>query len=446
MGRGDGDTTWNFSVSLWDILFITLGLSFISRETVVPVLVSQLTESKLVIGLVPAMWALGYYLPQLLTANLAESMPYKKPFVVLVGFVIERLPYLLIGLAVLSFGVSAPTVALAAVLVGLGMASSGAGLTMPPWLDMMAKVIPVRRRGIWLGLGYGLGQLLGVAGAYFVGVILVSIAFPRNFALLFFVAFGFTVISWVGLALTREPVSEETKKVDPLRRYLGRLATVLKRDKNYCRYLISKSLMNLAGMSSGFFAVYGTEVFLLDGRGVGLMTAVLVGTLAALHPVGGLVADRVGHKSVLAAGALFSVLAPFSALVVGRAGPAGPTGGTFASPLVLGTVPIGLLLTFVFLGTYLAADRTSSLSITLEFSAPEDRPTYIGLTNTILAPILIGGPIFGGWLAGAAGFRTMFSVAMVVGVIALLLMVFWVKEPRRTTPRRLEEEVVGRRS
>ncbi|MCY3710813.1 MAG: hypothetical protein OXG26_18125 [Caldilineaceae bacterium] len=69
MGRGNDDTTWNFSVSLWDITFITLGISFISRETVVPVLVSQLTDSKLVIGLVPAMWSLGLYLPQLLTAN-----------------------------------------------------------------------------------------------------------------------------------------------------------------------------------------------------------------------------------------------------------------------------------------------------------------------------------------------------------------------------------------
>ena len=49
---------------------------------------------------------------------------------------------------------------------------------------------------------------MGVIGAYFVGRILVSRAFPGNYALLFFLAFGFVVISWMGLALTREPVSE----------------------------------------------------------------------------------------------------------------------------------------------------------------------------------------------------------------------------------------------
>ncbi len=440
MGRGNDNTSWNFSVSLWDITFITLGISFISRETVVPVLVSQLTDSKLVIGLVPAMWSLGLYLPQLLTANWAESMPYKKPFVMVIGFFLERLPYLLIGLVVLIFAVERPTVALVAVLVGIGLASSGAGLGTPPWLDMIAKVIPVRRRGIWLGLGHGLGQLMGVVGAFFVGRILISRAFPGNYALLFTIAFVFVVVSWVGLALTREPRSEVTRKAIPLFRYLGRVSTVLKRDINYRRYLISKSLINLGGMSTGFFAVYGTEMFSLDGRGVGLLTAVLVGTQAVFNPLLGLLADRVGHKTVLAAAAFFVALAPLSALVIGGIGAAANQGGAFALPNVLGSVPMGLILTFIFLGTFLAADHTSSLPIILEFSAPEDRPTYIGLTNTVLAPILIGAPILGGWLDGAFGYAALFSAAMVVGAAALLLMLFWVREPRRTTPQRLEEE------
>ncbi|MYJ77148.1 MAG: MFS transporter, partial [Caldilineaceae bacterium SB0670_bin_27] len=221
---------------------------------------------------------------------------------------------------------------------------------------------------------------------------------------------------------------------------LGRIKRVLKQDANYRRYLISKSMVNLGGMSAGFFAVFGTEMFSLDGRGVGLLTAVLVGTQSVLNPTCGLLADRVGHKTVLAAAAFFVVLAPLSALVYGGTGAAGPEGTALASAFVSGTVPIGLLLTFVFLGTYLAADHTSSLPIILEFSPPEDRPTYVGLTNTVLAPILIGAPILGGWLAGAAGYLVMFSAALVVGTVGLILTVFWVREPRRTTPKRVEED------
>ncbi len=445
MGRHSDQANWNFSVSLWDISFITLAFSFISRETVIPVLVSQLTDSKLVIGLIPAMWALGLYLPQLLTANLAESMPYKKPFVMRIGFFLERLPYFLVGLSILFFALAAPTVTLVTVLVGLAMAASGAGLGTPPWLDMIAKVIPVRRRGIWLGLGHGIGQLMGVIGAFFVGRILVSRAFPGNYALLFFLAFTFTVVSWCGLALTREPASQATKKALPILHYLGRVSSVLKRDVNYRRYLVSKSFVNLGGMSAGFFAVYGTETFALDGRGVGLLTAVLVGTQALLYPLWGVLADRVGHKTVLAAAAFFVSLAPLSAIFIGGFGgllpQSQPNEGigalvdtTVTQSQIWGTVPLGLILTFVFVGSFLAADHTSSLNITLEFSAPQDRPTYIGLTNTILAPVMIGAPILGGLLAGSLGYSVLFAVAFCCGVTALLLMVFWVKEPRHTTP------------
>ena len=442
MARADNTVAWNFSVNLWDVTFITLGFSLISRETVIPVLVSQLTDSKLAIGLVPAMWSLGIYLPQLLTASLAERMVYKKPFIMYISLAVERLPYLLIGLAVLAFAVTAPALALIALLLGMAVASTGAGVAIPAWMDMIAKVIPTRRRGIWLGLGHGLGLLLGVVGAWFVGRVLVGYAFPGNYALLFFAAFVIMLFSWAGLALTREPPSEMTKEAVPLFRYLRSVGAVLKQDHNFRRYLISKSFVNLGGMSAGFFAVFGAELFALDGRGIGLLTAVLVGTQAVLNPFWGMLADRVGHKTVLTATALFIFLAPLSALFVGVAGaPNPPIGASAATGLSSwGGIPLGLLLTFVFLGAYLASDHTSSLNIILEFSTPESRPTYVGLTNTLLAPVLIGAPIFAGWLAGALGYAAMFRISLAFAFVALCLMILWVKEPRRTAPQRVDAD------
>ena len=67
------NVTWNFNVNLIDVIFITFGFSLISRETVMPVLVSTLTDSKLAIGLIPAIWALGYYLPQLADGQLHRA-------------------------------------------------------------------------------------------------------------------------------------------------------------------------------------------------------------------------------------------------------------------------------------------------------------------------------------------------------------------------------------
>ena len=70
------------------------------------------------------------------------------------------------------------------------------------------------------------------------------------------------------------------------------------------------------------------------------------------------------------------------------------------------------------------------MNIILEFCAPEDRPTYIGLTNTLLAPAKTLGPILGGALATWLSYRGMFAVAAVVSVLGALLLLIWVREPR----------------
>ena len=107
---------WNFSVNLIDITFITLAFSLISRETIMPLLVDELTDSKIAIGLVPAIFSISFYLPQLFAANHAERLKRKLPFVMFVGGILERVPYFFAGIAIMLFAESAPSIALLCVL------------------------------------------------------------------------------------------------------------------------------------------------------------------------------------------------------------------------------------------------------------------------------------------------------------------------------------------
>ncbi len=82
-------------------------------------------------------------------------------------------------------------------------------------------------------------------------------------------------------------------------------------------------------------------------------------------------------------------------------------------------------------GAALAGDAVSGLNIILEFCQPEDRPTYIGLTNTLLAPVKTLAPLAGGWLATWLGYAPMFSVALAGAVLGTVMLAVWVKEPRK---------------
>ena len=401
---------WNFGVSIWDVTFIMLGISLVSRETVMPVLVAQLTDSKLALGLIPAIFSLGGYLPQLLFANFTERLRYKKPFTMWVGGLGERGPYLLMALTIWWLAGSAPALALVVFFCCLAATATALGAATPAWFDMIAKVIPVQRRGLYAGLGHGLGALMGVVGAYFVGRILATVAFPNNFALLFGLAFAIMAISWLGLALTREPPSEMIKEQMPLTRYLRQLPAILRRDRNYQRFLICRTIIQMGTMAGGFFMVYGIERFQIDGAGVGLLTAVLVAGQAVMGLIWGVLADRFGHKRVLATAAFALALAALAAWMADS--------------------QTWLVVTFALLGAYMAADTASGLNIILEFCAPEDRPTYIGLTNTLLAPVLTLAPLLGGWLAMTVGYPGLFMTALLFASLGGLLMAFWVREPR----------------
>jgi MFS family permease len=408
--RIQDNSAWNFTVNLWDIMFITVASSLVARDTVMPALVLQLTDAKWVIGLIPAIFTLGFYLPQLFSANFSERMRFKKPFVAFVGGLGERVPYLLIAITLWALAGTNPTAALALFFLFLGVAYFSMGFATPAWYDMIAKVIGVNRRGLWSGLSHSLGAMLGVVAAVYVGRILDAYLFPDNFVLLFGLAFFFATISWVGLILNREPPSETVKESVPLVVYLRRLPAVLRRDRNYGRFLVSRSTVQLGTMAAAYYTAYGIERLADDGRGIGVLTGFSIGSVAVMNLVWGLIGDRYGHKLVLAGGAVCLVCAPLAAY--------------FADSQT------GLAIAFVLGGAYIAADMVSGLNIILEFCAPADRPTYIGLTNTLLAPVVTLAPLIGGWLATTGGYQPLFVTASVIAVCGALLLIFWVREPR----------------
>ncbi|MCY4071722.1 MAG: MFS transporter [Chloroflexi bacterium] len=406
---------WNFSVNLIDITFITLAFSVISRETITPLLVSNLTDSKIAIGLVPAIYSISYYLPQLFAANHAERLKRKLPFVMLIGGLLERVPYLFAGVAILLFAEGSPIVALLCIYLVIGLGALGNGVATPAWFSMIGKVLPVNRRGIFFGISAGLGTLMGIIGAYFVGIILDDFDYPQNFATLFLIAAVFMGISWIGLSLNREPESPVVKKQISQRRYFKQLPGILRGNHNYRRFLLSYCISRLSLMGTSFFIVYGNENFSLSGADVALLTAVLIGSEAVMQLALGWLGDRRGHKLNLMISGFAIALAALVAIT--------------ASDL------LDLIVAFVLLGAALASDKISHLNIVLEFAVPEDQPTFIGLTNTLLAPVTFFAPILGGWVATNFGYSSLFNLTLLCGVAGGALLALWVKEPRHIPPK-----------
>ena len=400
---------WNAFVNLMDGALYWLALSFISAGTIVPLFISKLTTSTVPIGVAAMIAQAGWSLPQLFTANWAERLPWRKAMVANLGIVVERLPFWILVVAAAA-SAKRPGLSLGLFLAAYGWRTMGGGAMGPAWQDMIARVIPLDRRGRFWGLSSSLGVGSGVAGSLLSAWLLRTLPFPDSFVALFALAASLVTISWFFLAQTREPPQRVTAPRLSQRQFLAAVPGLVRQDRPFRRFLIARSVLALAAMGSGFVTVAALRRWAVSDATVGLYTTtVLVGqTIGNL--VFGWMGDRYGHKRSLEWGAV-------------------AYGGAFALAWLAPT-PAWYYAVFVLLGIAAGAMVVSGMMVVLEFCGPERRPTYVGIGNTVVGVASLAGPLLATGLA-SIDVNWVFAPSIAFSAAAWAAMHWWVAEPRR---------------
>jgi hypothetical protein len=141
---------FNITVNLLDGAFYGLGWGFGSVGTIVTLFVSRMTNSAILIGLIPAIHAVGWQLPQLFMANRVSRLRRYKPMVMWMT-IHERLPFLGLALVALFMTALGNKTALGLTFMILIWQGLGAGFTANGWQSMIAKIIPSDWRGTFFG-------------------------------------------------------------------------------------------------------------------------------------------------------------------------------------------------------------------------------------------------------------------------------------------------------
>jgi MFS family permease len=388
-----------------------VALALASPQTVIPAFAAHLGASNLVIGAIPAVMTLGWFLPSLFVAGYTTSLPRKLPFI-LRHTVWERVPFLALAGVAFLVAPRAPVVALALVPVLLLVLTVVGGLLMPAWMDLIGRAVPTTLRGRFFATANSAGNAAGFVAGLGVTWVLAAVKPPASYGICFLGATLFVGLSYIALAVVREPPPAAAPPASlPLRAHLARSRDLLRREANLRWFLMARTLGVMGTMATGFYAVAALRVHGAADWHVGVFTtALLFGEV-----VGGLLlgwlADRAGHRLVVMASFAASAAANAVALLV-------PSLDVF--PLV-----------FALAGVQIGAISVSGLSVLLEF-APEvgEQPIYIGLGSTALAPASLVAPLLAGYLADAAGFPALFATALAFGAGALALLLSRVRDPR----------------
>jgi MFS family permease len=399
----------NVTVNLLDGGLFGLAIGFASFGTVLPLFVASMTNSATLIGLVPAIHATGWLLPQLFTAGYtARLRRYKRT--VLMTTIHERIPFL--GLALVAYLLPriGPQAGLILTFILLTWQGLGGGFTANSWTSMISKIIPSESRGTFFGIQGAVANLFISASAVGAGYLLSRFASPFDFMVCFLAACVFFSLSWIALALTREPADhEKVIEQNPPPFWQG-AGLILKRDRNFNWFLAARIVSQFATMGFAFYIVYALRRFHMDALTAGYLTATLTVAQTVANAAMGWMGDRVGHRLMLIIGATSAALSSLLA---------------WFAPSLAWFFPI-----FVLSGFANVAIWTNGMTMTVDFSGESERPFYIGLAQTLTAPATILAPLIGGRIADTQGFGSTFAWSTVLSIVMLSLLVFLVKEPR----------------
>jgi MFS family permease len=409
----------NFWVNIIDMMTWTMGASFVAPTTILTVYASHLTDSAILIGLIPAILEFGAFAPPLLVVPFVEKQKRQFPLVIGLG-VFERLPYLFLPLVALWLTRISHDVAIWWLLLFVAWIALGTGLVITPWQEMLAKVIPVSHRGRLFGVGFFLGRLLGIAVTPVVAYILARYGYPQNFIISFAIANIGIWASLIFLLFNKEPISEPViRPANKENGYLQRLGAMLTKQPNFRFYLISRWLIQLGRTPFTFMAIYAVQRYSLPDSSAAFLTGILYATGMAGYAIWGAAGDKWGHKRVLELSTILwmvaLVLAPLTGLWSGM-----------------------VYLAMALMGFSDAGHLMSNLSLPLEFSSEADRPMIVSLTRTIIGPTLLIGPLFGGWVIETWGYTELFAVALVMTIAGWLVLNYRVEEPRHIKLKRVE--------
>jgi MFS family permease len=416
----------NFRLGVINGALFRFGDVFIDTEMVLTWFLAQLGASNVLIGLISPIRFGGSFLLQMVASGYMERVPYKLPFYRLIS-IFRSLSLLLFAIVVALVPPGSPWLIITFFAV-LSFFSMGAGLVGIPFMDMVGKVVPPRRRGAFFGQRMFWGGLLALAGSSVVGFLLAEpdgLRFPVNVAILFVFAsilFGATAWSWI---LVKEPPSRTSNAVGrgvlrEIGTQLCRGIQILKEDSLYQRYAIVRLALTAATWAAPFYVVYARNELGIPAGMLGLYLAVRSGAEIASNLLWARISDGLGNRRVIILTNALGLATPAIVLIIGLINRLQPGASHLLS--------YAFALIFLTAGVYSAGSGIGITNYVLDLAPEEKRPLYLAFTNTLFGLARFTGMV-SGLIVDWVGFDVLMLFSVFFSAIALMAS-FSMGEPR----------------
>jgi MFS family permease len=403
------------------------GFRLFNAPTFLPAYLHLLSGSDFMVGLGQSLQQLGGVVSPVIGATQIEHCKRVLPVAMLMGTLMR---VQILGVALAGFFLHG-TAALVAILFFLFLLGLFSGPQSVAFQLLLGKVIPIARRGRLQALRNVTGGAIAAALAWFAGRYLIQRNVLGNgYSTTFLLAFVLTSLGLTALRLLmREPepptVREKARLVDRIRDFPALFAA----DRSFAFFMLAQTLATAGRVAAPFYILFAGHSMALDGANLGLVSLAFLGADTVTNMGWGFAGDRFGFRSTFIASLLLWIAATVLLVVAPMfpgAGPGAP--GGFA----LGVHGL-IFCAFFGLGAAQSGFQMSSQTMVLEFGVRDDIAMRLALTTTAQGAMSALGPLAGGIIASTLGYSVLFGTSISFLIVALLVLIVLVDEPRFRT-------------
>ena len=397
------------------------GFRLFNAPTFLPAYLHLLSGSDFVVGLGQSLHQLGGVVSPVIGATQIEHRKRVLPVAMLMGTLmrIQILGVALAGFVLHGFPL------LVTILVFLFLLGLFSGPQSVAFQLLLAKVIPIARRGRLQALRNVIGGAVAAGLAWFAGRYLIQYNVLGNgYGVTFSLAFILTSLGLTALrVLMREPepptIRAKSRVIDRVREF----PLLLTQDRGFMFFMIAQTLATAGRVAAPFYILYAGHSMALDGKNLGTVTLIFLGADTVTNMGWGLLGDRFGFRLAFAL-----------SLGVWLAGTALLMAAPSMTGFHLASLPLGvhalIFIAFFGLGAAQSGFLMSSQTMVLEFGVRDDMAMRLALTTTAQGAMSAIGPLAGGVIARFFGYEVLFGVSIGFLLVALVVLLTLVEEPR----------------
>jgi MFS family permease len=389
-----------YFIFLWHGAFLALTMAMIDLNTVLPALISELTSSKIIFGLLYSMILGVPRIFNIIFSHYLSYVKYKKK-ILISGIYLRAITFLGMAITTFYFGKDDPSIVVFSFFIWIFLFSISGGFASLSYTEIIGKLTTKGDREKIFAAKQFVASVMAFSGGMIVKYIFSpgNYEFPNNYSILLFIGFiGLIVAAFSFWTIDEKPSVVNEKKMK-LTHFIRKVPAILKNDPRFLKFVLIENLSSFSLMVLPFYMVFANDTFNLSSEYVGTFLLFQITGMVLSNLFWGYIGNKRSARYVVRICILIGAGIPILALIAGR-----------LSPEIYKYL-------FLLVGFVISGRKIGFTPYLLDITPTENRTVYLGIRDSLNILVIIL-PLMGGVLINLLGYSITFILVSIVMLIA----------------------------